>query len=370
MRGAAKIVIHYQKLTNDKEKGIRDTSSLCQLKMATLTPFGAGGVEMAMRIWFSVFCGVLIGGSISYSLTGALFSWGALVGMLAGSVASFIVLSPEYFFTSFRSQLESIDAWYRECQAEKVRENDRIAQMRAAWIEAVPDILCVLRLKRLQEMRSNVVIWTLVGVLFLIPFYAFVHSYDSVPRLLFTKTLFLDIILVKIGWDVAGTVFSMPMAGLWSLRESVSLIPPYWKLPTNYSWGKLTERSFFVEQHENLIILAMSVSPKEYWIEFWKNWPKIVFFGWFTFVVWPAMKFVGRGVRVSWDLIPNALEAGWRVFRYMHTAGHRHVMLHTSLTLAVGIWGFNAPVIPLALIGATASAILWVLVSRRVFHAA
>lgn len=322
---------------------------------------------MVMRIWLSVLCGVLTGGSIAYSLTGALLNWGVLVGILAGSAASFVVLSPEYFRVSFRSQLESIDGWYRKMRLEKMAREYRIAQMRAAWIETIPDILPILRFERIKEMR----IFAILFANLLFPLLVLVYGIGHAKLGPFSgSTVLLRLLFTMIGCSVLGTIMAMAMAWSWPWRESIALIPRHWYPPDRMMYSDMTQLGWFMYSHRDLIPKARAISPEECWRNFWRNWPKDILFGWFTFAVWPAMKFVVRNFHADWHLIPNILEAGWRVFRYMHTAGHRHVMLHTSLTLAIGIWGFKAPVVPLALIGATVSAILWVFVSRRVFHAA
>lgn len=309
--------------------------------------------DVGARILFAVFIGVLAGGSAAYRLFNTFWHFGVLAGIAAGVAVAWVALSPVEFWRGLILQLAKLDDSFRRWQEKKREKQARINEMRETWIQNEPGVLQILLLSRVlnfvTESRFEYSSFqSPAAVVFFTTLY--LRRTASVPLIVTTITFILLVTAVVI---LVGFLTSSPYP-----RSQKGLIPGHWSL-----WDAEQSVTFKSVNREALDLLARGASGRELLKKFWLRLPVEAFFGWAINLVWPGLKWL-------WPKGPIVLRAIAATFRYTHSDAHRHVATHTALGIAVGVWGFNAPVLPLALIAATVSVAVWHTVSKRVFRAA
>lgn len=306
---------------------------------------------MSARIWLSVFLGVLAGAASAYRLYGSFWHLGVLTGIAIGVAVAWIALAPVGFWREFVRQFAKLDESFLRWREEKTAERARIARMRQSWIDNVPDVLEILAVRRVLILRA---LWYAVAMFQLASVSAaIVSTVPAATAAVFLSVFFgIVVVLVTLGCAV-GTLLTTRSC----LRKRPSLIPNYFK-----SWD-LAQDYFVIDYRGEIMLLANGTTSRSMIRKMRSEFPLVIFFGWLILLVWPALKWL-------WPRGPIALKAFGAAFRYTHSAARRHVATHTAFSITIGVWGFNAPILPLALISATASVIVWHAVSKRVFQAA
>lgn len=307
---------------------------------------------MSARIWLSVFLGVLAGAASAYRLFNTFWHFGVLAGIAIGVAVAWIALAPVGFWREFVRQFAKLDESFRRWREERAAEHARIARMRQSWIDNVPDVLevwVVIRVLMIHTIKYEVAVFQLASIS------AAIVSIAPEAKTLIALSVFFGLAaaLATLGYAAGATLAT------WScLRKRPSLIPDHFK-----PWNLQRDYNFTRDHLEEIMLLSGGATSRSMIKKMWSEFPLVIFFGWLTLLVWPVLKWL-------WPRGPIALKALGAAFRYTHSEAHRHVATHTAFGIAIGVWGFNAPILPLALISATVSVVVWHAVSKRVFQAA